>query len=471
MMRLIYEKSARIKVEIIRTILKNNGEISKNQLLTIFDLSYTTLEKYLLELHIDLPTNAIEIGKNAILINVKICSLYDAQIYYLSKSIVSDILEYCFSQNLISFERLAQNLFISPSKLFNVIKFLNAQLSPLDIYIQNSPYVVIEGKEDDILVLYHLLLQLLDRPFDYSYSKLSRHVVNSKVIKFFQHLGIRNEGRVIDLFSLWILTISDRAYFKKIIKKKSSIFSDEDFLDEESSLYSCINRMLSGINDRIIDREGKLLLSLFLIFNDSLELNFESPSDEENFYTHELKINYTFHPFILSILTKKNYNIAPRNIEIISLKIEGSLKYYDILFPYYYFYREFFNPNLKNSKRFKILVEMYKKDFSSFLETESFITDNNIYEFLAHITSDFQKEYFASTIFTIGIYSSKGPLFEEQLCNEIKESIEVYPYYQLNNRNGQVDLLLVDDLRLLNNPLTYKKYLLLGDYYSEDISK
>ena len=101
MLRLIYEKSSFFKAEIIRLIVENNGQINKNLLIKELYLSSATVNKYLQELHNELPDKALIISDSLIIFNYKNFSLYDVQKFYFSQSVVKDILHYCFfSQNL-----------------------------------------------------------------------------------------------------------------------------------------------------------------------------------------------------------------------------------------------------------------------------------------------------------------------------------------------------------------------------------
>ncbi|ENZ5590762.1 hypothetical protein ACGWY8_002726, partial [Enterococcus hirae] len=79
MLRLIYEKSSFFKAEIIRLIVENNGQINKNLLIKELCLSSATVNKYLQELHNELPDKALIISDSLIIFNYKNFSLYDVQ--------------------------------------------------------------------------------------------------------------------------------------------------------------------------------------------------------------------------------------------------------------------------------------------------------------------------------------------------------------------------------------------------------
>ncbi|EOS8011624.1 helix-turn-helix domain-containing protein, partial [Enterococcus hirae] len=218
MLRLIYEKSSFFKAEIIRLIVENNGQINKNLLIKELYLSSATVNKYLQELHNELPDKALIISDSLIIFNYKNFSLYDVQKFYFSQSVVKDILHYCFFQPKLTFEQLAGKLYISHSKLFNILKFMDKNLENVGIYIQRRPYVILEGNLEAIMVLYNLCLQIEKQPFEKSFSKINLLDLQNRVVTFLDYYHMKAEYFVIRELCIWILTVHDRFYLQKVCK-------------------------------------------------------------------------------------------------------------------------------------------------------------------------------------------------------------------------------------------------------------
>ncbi|MEY8500485.1 helix-turn-helix domain-containing protein [Enterococcus avium] len=470
MIRLIYEKSSRMKVEIVRVVLENRGTLKKEKLLNYFNVSSATLDKYLLELYLELPSNSIEITKSHVLIDNIRCSLYDIQILYFSKSITKEILHMCFFSPALTLEGLAQELYISTSKLFTVLKFLECQLKKIDIKVLRTPLVSIIGKAESILILYNLLLHLEDNPFQVAFSKLNEKLVVENTISFFEENHFKVEHKVVREFGLWLVAISDRYYLKKMFENPLEDIVKNNFLDFSSPVCNSFQKHFSCLNYNGIDLEGTILAVNFLLFN-TIEIHFESIKDEFSFFKYKVKPNFSYHTLILSILLKAEYAIDSQNLIQTVLKVEGSLHYYNLLYPYFDLYGEFFNPKLKKSPKFQKLILQFKKDFNSFFQKEIHLSNVNekIFEFLAHVVSAFQKEYFPNTYYRIGVYSMKGTVFEKKICEELSKAIEIVPYSEFENSDDVLDLLIIDDLRLLSNVDNYKKYILFGDYYQDKL--
>lgn len=96
MNQLIYERSLRMKVEIVKKILENNKEIDKSRLCDLLPISPTTIEKYISEMYLELPQGSIMMRDGNFEINSKIVSFYDIQMFYLSNSVIQNILAIIF---------------------------------------------------------------------------------------------------------------------------------------------------------------------------------------------------------------------------------------------------------------------------------------------------------------------------------------------------------------------------------------
>ncbi|MFQ7233298.1 MAG: helix-turn-helix domain-containing protein [Enterococcus hulanensis] len=465
MRRLIYEKASRIKVEIVRIILENRGNLGKEELLNIFNISSATLDKYLLELYLELPSGSIEISKGQIFINQMKCTLYDTQIIYFSKSITKEILYKCFFSSALTLEGLAQELYISSSKLFTALRFLEKQLREVDIEVNRAPVVSITGKAESILILYSLLLHLEEDPYRITFTKLNEKVVVDNIISFFEENHIKVENKVVKEFELWLLAINDRYYLKKMFLNSSKESFLNDFIDSDSPICRSFQKKFPVINFNGFNKEG-IILAINCLFFNTVGFHFETAEDEEVFFKSSVKAKFCYQNFILSLLLKEEYCIDSQNLPQTALKIEGSIHYYNLLYPFFYFYEEFFNPKLKESPKFQNLISFFKEDFNSFFQKElGEKVDEEIFEFLAHIVSAFQKDYFSNHSYKIGVYSMKGTIFEKRLCDEIYKAIEILPYSEFKTNESCLDLIIIDDLRLLSNVGNFKKYFLFGDYY------
>ncbi|MFC0690510.1 helix-turn-helix domain-containing protein [Enterococcus faecalis] len=464
MIRLIYENSLRFKVNIVRRILENNGTMTKSELLLHMNISQTTLEKYLSELYRELPAGGIICSGNDVKIVNTIVSLYEVQIFYLSNSIVKEIIQSFFFDKKITLEKLAQKIFVSPSKLFNVLKFLEKPLAGLNLTIVRSPYILLQGSMESVLILYNLLLQISENPYELSFFKYSKNVVEEKVTTFFEGVDIKSTSYSVKEMSLWIIAISDLGYMKHLIIEDSlSRFRDSEFISLESPVIKKMKYIFNSLNIKLFNEETCLLLLILLIFN-TTGLHFNSYKSEKKFFSTELVVNFSYKFIIFEIFINEKYKISPNDANILAVKTESCLHFFSILAPYFCLYREFFSSNVLDKRYFKELVEELRIDFGDFnsLMVEDIRFDIDIYKLLAYVVSSCQSPIVQDGIVTLGVYSFKGSLFEERYCEELKNAIRIVPCYKIED-NEFVDILMVDDLRLLDSSFQYKDYLLLGN--------
>ncbi|MFP7291519.1 helix-turn-helix domain-containing protein [Enterococcus hirae] len=467
MMKLIYEKSSFYKIEIIRLVVESGGKMTKNRIIKDLSISNATANKYLHELSNELSDNALIITDNIIIFNVKKCSLYDVQKYYFSQGVVKDVLTYCFFYSNVTFERLAGELYISHSKLFNILKFMDKELKHIGVSIRRRPYIKLEGSFESIMVIYNLYLQTENSPFDKSFSKLNIANLRNTVIHFLDSYDFKIEHFVVEELCLWLLTVSDRFYLEKICFTEKKLAYDK-FINLKSPLLNRIKEYFSPLSEKYFDRNGCLLILIFLIFN-MTSIHFANAEEEKKFFTNELIEDYQYQSFILSILMKEPYNISSNSLEVLSVKIEGSIHFSSLIYPYYYFSRSILTPKLNRSDYLKKIKEALKKDFKDLFNTND-LQKEWIYELLAYVALSFQKSYVENTNINIGVYSIRGGIFESQYCREIKKAINIVPYYDL--RGQKADILIVDDIELLNNTTSYEKYLIVGDArYKNDKEK
>lgn len=460
-MRLIYERAALTKVKIVRLILENGGTFSKSALMCKLKISQTTLEKYLFELCLELPKGSIELSRKEVLIDGKSCFLYDTQSYYLSKSIVKDILHICFFSPKLSFEQVASKLFVSESKLFTVLKFLDKQFESLDVFINRTPYIEIKGREESILIVYNLLLQIEEHPYEVSYSRIDKTTLQKKIIQFLEIYNIRFDRRITNDLCLWFLTISDRLFLKKFYTQDLNSFQEKQFIDVTSPVIKKFSNLFSTFNEKVFDYEGCILFLIFFLFN-PIGVHFENLDAERNFYATQLKANYSFQNLILSLLVHEDSSIEPEQFQMAVLKIEGTLQYNNLLYPYFYLYGEFFNPKLNNSEKFEEEVSNFMKDFGSFFsQNEEVLVTDSLYNFLFYSISSFRKGPAQVLDYTLGVYSIKGSSYEDQICKKLANSIKIIPYHCFSKEMEEIDLLLIDDLRLLDSSINYKNYCLI----------
>lgn len=96
MNQFIYERSLRMKVEIVKKILENNKGINKSKLCDLLPVSPTTIDKYISEMYLELPQGSIRMRDGNFEIDSKIISFYDIQMFYLSNSVTQNILSIIF---------------------------------------------------------------------------------------------------------------------------------------------------------------------------------------------------------------------------------------------------------------------------------------------------------------------------------------------------------------------------------------
>lgn len=466
MMRLIYERPAQIKVQIIRIIIEHGEEIHKESLTKLLNISTATLEKYLCELQVELPQGTISFSRFYVNFNREYCSLYDVQRFYLSKSITKDILHYCFfSSTSYSLEKLAQKLYISSSKLFNVLKYLEQPFNDIDIAIIRAPEVSLIGKAEAIMIVYNLLLHIEDQPFQTAFTQIDESCLKEEIIKFFKSNDIRIEHNVIRDFSLWLLTVNDKKFLTKNFSTTLGADFPCNFLNFDKLLIQSLRPLLSFffVHEDLFYNDTITLIMVFILFNYA-GVHFKTEQKEKEFFTKKVTANYLYPKFLFSLLSKEVYQINTCDLNWFSLKIEGSIHYFDLLYPYFYLYGEFFNPQWKRSPRFNILIAQIEEELMQESNLRKFL-NTKVSEFLVHSLSLFQKNYFKETMYRIGISSIKGTFYEKQLCDDLKKSIEILPYYEFDNTKKSIDLLIVDDLRQINKS-HFKNYLLLTDDYA-----
>lgn len=458
MNQFIYERSLRMKVEIVKKILENNKGINKSKLCDLLPISPTTIDKYISEMYLELPQGSIRMRDGNFEIDSKIISFYDIQMFYLSNSVTQNILSIIFFEKKITFEMLAQKLYISSSKLFTVIKFLKKKLGELDIQVITSPYVSIKGSSESILVLYHTFLQTLTNPYEQSFSKYNEILLKKTVESFFNFFNIKTSKRLIREMSLWVISLSDLSYIKRFLSENLLFESlSFDWISFDSPI---IKKMKLDFNKslsvNIFDEKMCVILLITLIFNTS-DLHFNNYESERSFYSKKLFITFDYKNAIFDLLMREE--VDPIDVNILSIKLEICLHFISLLSPYYYLNRSFFNP--VDNKYFYKLMEEIRKEFH-YLENESIYSEPlslnaTIYDFLSYIVVSCQKVNIKSPLVTFTVRSSKGSIFEKNFCEEFEKSIRIVPYYEIEE-NSKYDILIVDDLRLLDN---YNNYLLV----------
>lgn len=458
MNQLIYERSLRTKVEIVKIILENNKGIDKSRLCDLLPISLTTIDKYISEMYLELPQGSIKIKEGKFEIDSKIISFYDIQMFYLSKSVVQNLLSIIFFEKKITLDMLAQKLYISSSKLFTVIKFLKKQLGELGIQIITSPYISIKGSSESILLLYNIFLQTLTNPYGRSFSKYNEIDLKRALESFFDFFNIKTSKRLISEMSLWIVALSDLRYIKSFVSE-NVLFENLSFawISFDSPVIQKMkldfNKLLLG---DIFNEKMCVILLVILIFNTS-DLHFNDYESERSFYSKKISIDFYYKNVIFELLMKEE--VDPIDVNILSTKLEICLHYISLLSPYYYLNKSFFN--LEGNKYFHKLTEVVRKEFH-YLENENICSDSlslnaTIYDFLSYIVVSCQKVNIKSPLVTFTVRSSKGSIFEKNFCEEFEKSIRIIPYYKIEE-NSKYDILIIDDLRLLDN---YNNYLLV----------
>lgn len=458
---LIYEKSLRVKVGIVKCILENNGKIEKFTLQEKLLVSPATFDKYLSEMYSELPRGFLVNHGNYLEINNKAMSFYDVQIFYLSNSIIKDIMYTLFFEKNVTFEKLAQKLYISSSKLFNVMKFLKERVKPLDITIITSPYISIKGPIESILVFYNLLLHMLNKPYEESFSKYDKRLLRERVISFFKSLDIKISNRLVDEMSLWVISISDISYMKKLINEENlwEMFSDTFILPTSPVIQTLKNEFSKFFFGNTFSEEAHIIFVILLIFN-TTGLHFNSCESEREFFTRKLNVDFKHKNLIFELIIK-DY-ITPNDINILSTKVESCLHFFTMLSPYYYLNRDFFDFQAKNSIYFNKIYGEIAKDCSDLLSYDHKHSELNsiIYDLIVYVVVSCQNTIIEKEIITLGVYSSKGSLYENSFCSELNKAIRIVPCHMIDEQE-EIDILIIDDLRLLGNHLNYKDYLLI----------
>lgn len=451
MLNLIYEKSLSNKIRIVKFIISNNGQTTKQKIKEQLDISLLTLNKYLEELGEELPNDSIYISEKFIVFNSKIMSFQDVQKFYFSKSITKDIFYNIFYKQKKTLSTLAIDLYISPSKLFNILKFLEKRLSPIDIYLKRSPYITMEGSIESILVLYNLYLQNTSIEHDNLYSPISTEILTDRILNFLDECNIKIEGNIIFELRTWIITVIFKEYLQKF--SNNNLRMNQNFISPKSPVIKKIENNFWGLNNKKLEEEQILLILIFLLSNMN-SLHFKSFRWEQEFFLNELITDYIDKNFIFSILCGP-YNVSTTDINTLSVKVEVCIHYAKVLYPYYFFYNKYFSKKIKTLEFSEDINHYLKKNYTS--------NNYNLEWILILITytiNSFQKYYIDSTL-KIAFYSVKGNRYEEQYCDEIKKAIKIVPYTELNDSNA--DILLIDNIKLLKNINNYEKYIMIDN--------
>ncbi len=453
MYSLIYEKSISCKIGIVKLAIENNGEVSKNNLTKNLKISSITLNKYLIEMSEELPKGCIFILNSSVVFDVKTLSFGEVQRIYFSKSISKDILYSCFFKTGLTFEQLASNLYISSSKLFNILKFMDKRLIPIKISVIRTPYVTFKGNIESIIVLYNFYLQNTDLQVNNQFLKYDSLLLEKKVIQFLSEYNINIEHKIVTDLSSWILSICSRRYLSRFSNNDLKV--SMDFICINSPILKKIKKHFDYLNKNSLDKTGCLLILIYLISNMS-PTHFKCYKSEYEFFNHEIITNYKHRKFITTIL-KKNHDILSQNINILSFQAELSIHFYHILYPYYRFLAKNFSPKLHQYPDFKITYNLIKKHLTIPLKHYEKLWLSKI---LTCLFIAFQNKSLSSPILNIGVYSIRGLHFEEKYCTKLKHAINIVPYCQLDT---PANILLIDDIDLLKNVKNYRRYMLIDD--------
>ncbi|EHA3993911.1 hypothetical protein JKN29_002828, partial [Enterococcus faecalis] len=332
MNQLIYERSLRMKVEIVKKILENNKGIDKSRLCDLLPISPTTIDKYISEMYLELPQGSIMMRDGNFEIDSKIISFYDIQMFYLSNSVIQNVLAIIFFEKKVTFEMLAQRLYISSSKLFTVVKFLKKKLGELGIQVITSPYVSIKGSRESILVLYNTFLQTLTNPYEQSFSKYNEMLLKRTIESFFNFFNIKISRRLVREMSLWVVSLSDLSYMKSFLSE-DAVF-DDVFFEWISFDSPIIQKMKCDFNKLLsvntFNEKMCVILLTTLIFNTS-DLHFNNYESEHSFYCKKMYIDFHYKSVIFELLMKEE--VDPIDVNILSVKLEICLHFISLLSP------------------------------------------------------------------------------------------------------------------------------------------
>ncbi|MBF8807229.1 MAG: helix-turn-helix domain-containing protein [Enterococcus lacertideformus] len=356
-----------------------------------------------------------------------------------------------FSINKKTLSTLAIDLYISPSKLFNILKFLEKRLSPINLYLKRSPYITMEGNIESILVLYNLYLQNTSINYDNLYHPISTEILTDRILNFLDECNIKIESSIIFELRTWIITVMFKDYLQKF--SKYNLKMNKTCISPKSPVIKKIENNFFGLNNKKLEEEQIILILIFLLSNMN-SLHFKSFKWEQEFFLSELITDYIDKNFIFSILCGP-YNVSTTDINTLSVKIEMCIHYAKVLYPYYFFYSKYFSENIRNLE--------FSEDINRYLK-KNYNTNNYnpkwILILITYMINSFQKYYIDSTL-KIAFYSVNGNRYEEQYCNEIKKAINIVPYTELNNSNA--DILLIDNIKLLKNIDNYEKYVMIDN--------
>ena len=451
MYSIIYKKSISNKLKIIKYVIESSGEISKKYLTKKLKISIVSLSKYLSEICDELPKRSMFITSTSIFFDNTVISFEEIQKIYFSKSISSDILYNCFFKNGLTLEQLADHLYVSDSKLFNVLIFLNRRLATIKVSITKSPYITLSGNRESLIILYNLFLKNTD--YRKTFFKYDYHILENSVIQFLVEYNINIDSKTVTDLSLWILTISSRDYLNKFNSPDFKI--SLDFISLDSPVLTKIREYFSYLNENALDSKGCLLILIYLVTNMS-NFRFKNCKYEYIFFNNEIITNYKNKGIVTSILKEIDKQFT-KPINVIIFKLEICIHFFKLLYPYYRFFIKRFSPKLYLNDNFKKTYSLMKKSISN---SYKYYETRWLSEILASLIIAFQKKDLNSSELTIAVYSIRGLQFEEFYCAKLKQAIKIIPYSELNN---SASVLLIDDIDLLSNLKNYNRYVLLEE--------
>lgn len=124
----------------------HNKEVSFSVLSQLFDLHSNTIKRYLSEFQeIDFLKNELFISKTSFICTKKNVLPLELIKHFKTKGIFIDILRMVYKNKYLTIECLAQQLYVSSSHLYKIIKELNYRIKIFDLELKMFPKIRITG--------------------------------------------------------------------------------------------------------------------------------------------------------------------------------------------------------------------------------------------------------------------------------------------------------------------------------------
>ena len=445
---LIYEKDSLYKAKIYEFLFFQNREVSFSNLSQLFELHNTTIRRYLIELQeIEFLKNELFISKTSVICTKKNVLPLELIKYYKANGIFVDILSMIYKNKYLTIERLAQQLYISRSHLYKIIKELNYRIKVFNLKVELFPKIRVTGDVCSVIYLEWSVKTLLymhqQRKIDYEIKQFHQDFCTIFELTFSNNLN--NEIKGYYFYYQWLQAIRK---IKEEDLVAQSAFS-KTILSKEAEAKLIV--LLKMYQIPITKKHINLAYIGMFFFNVHFENEFSRLKllDKKKLFQHSNKqIGYFIKEFQKEFKFRESLVlfswliILYGNLFIIDLKVEDSFSYL-----------QYFPKFLKLEKEIRKWLNI---NFNN--EISQYSTLNNLNELFLVMLS--YKESLVEPMPKIKILleSSFGNTRKQQLEDYLRSTIEF-----VDQEDKKYDVIIRDDLcfstRYSNSIYTMSEFL------------